>query len=226
MRDVCRWCGSIDLQETIMDHGPHYSRLDCNDCGKFVKWGKKPASAVPAEPDSTKESNKYTGGFGMNKVILAGRLTKDPELRYTTNNTPVCSFTLAVDRRFKQENGPQADFIPIIAWQKTGEFCSKYFSKGRKIIVAGRIETRTWDDNEGKKHYVTEVIAEEVDFADSKKDDNGSSALPSDPPATEPPAAQPPKQQNSKSAGNKSSSGSKPSSPPPQAGERMPWEMG
>ena len=144
----------------------------------------------------------------MNKVILVGRLTKDPELRYTTtNNTAVCSFTLAVDRRFKQENGPQADFIPVIAWQKTAEFCSKYFSKGRKVVVAGRIETRTWDDNDGKRHYVTAVIADEVDFADSKKDGNGQAEAPAQ------------EQQNSKPAAT-----SQPSSPPPQAKEKMPWE--
>jgi EAL domain-containing protein (putative c-di-GMP-specific phosphodiesterase class I) len=97
-----------------MDHGPHYSRLDCNDCGKFVKWGKKPASMIPVEPENTKESNKYTGGFGMNNVSLVGRLTKDPELRYTsTNNTAVCGFTIAVNRRIKQDGQPEADFIAI-----------------------------------------------------------------------------------------------------------------
>ena len=107
----------------------------------------------------------------MNKVILMGRLTKDPELRYTSvNNTAVCSFTLAVDRRFvRQGEERQADFIPIVAWSKLAEFCSKYFSKGRMVAVVGRIQTRTWDDNEGKRHYVTEVIAEEAYFADSKR---------------------------------------------------------
>jgi len=107
----------------------------------------------------------------MNKVILMGRLTKDPELRYTSvNNTAVCSFTLAVYRRFvRQGEERQADFIPIVAWSKLAEFCSKYFSKGRMVAVVGRIQTRTWDDNEGKRHYVTEVIAEEAYFADSKR---------------------------------------------------------
>jgi single-strand DNA-binding protein len=108
----------------------------------------------------------------MNKVILMGRLTKDPELRYTSsNNTAVCSFTLAVNRRFsKQGEEKQADFIQIVAWDKAAEFCGKYFQKGRQVVVVGRIQTRTWDDNEGKKHYVTEVVAEENYFADSKKD--------------------------------------------------------
>lgn len=107
----------------------------------------------------------------MNKAILMGRLTKDPELRYTTtNNTAVCSFTIAVDRRFsRQGEERQADFIPIVAWNKLGEFCSKYFAKGRQIVVVGRIQTRTWDDNEGKRHYITEIVADEAYFADSKK---------------------------------------------------------
>jgi len=103
-----------------------------------------------------------------------GRLTRDPELRYTnTNNTAVCSFTLAVDRRFaRQGEERQADFIPIVAWSKLAEFCGKYFLKGRQVAVIGRIQTRTWDDNEGKRHYVTEVIAEEAYFADSKRTDD------------------------------------------------------
>ena len=107
----------------------------------------------------------------MNKVILMGRLTKDPELRYTNvNNTAVCSFSLAVDRRFsRQGEEKQADFFPIVAWDKQAEFSSKYFTKGLKVVVVGRLQTRTWDDNEGKKHYVTEVVAEELHFAESKK---------------------------------------------------------
>lgn len=111
----------------------------------------------------------------LNKVILMGRLTKDPETRYTsTNNTLVCSFTLAVNRRFaKQGEERQADFIPIIAWSKLGEFCSKYFTKGGQVVICGRLQTRTWDDNEGKKHYATEVIADEAHFADSKKSEQG-----------------------------------------------------
>ena len=102
----------------------------------------------------------------MNKVILIGRLTKDPEIRYTQNNTPVCNFTLAVDRRFSKDK--QADFINCQAWQKTAEFITKYFGKGNLLAIVGRIQTRTWEDNEGKKRYITEVIVDEVYFAGSK----------------------------------------------------------
>ena len=108
----------------------------------------------------------------MNKVILMGRLTRDPEVRYTTtNNTLVASFSLAVNRRFaRQGEERQADFINIVAWDKTGEFCSKYFKKGQQVGVVGRIQTRNYDDKDGKKVYVTEVIAEEAYFADTKRE--------------------------------------------------------
>lgn len=108
----------------------------------------------------------------MNKVCLIGRLTKDPEVRYTqSNNTMVVSFNLAVNRRFTKENEErQADFISIVAWSKTAEFVSKYFKKGQQVGIAGRIQTRNWDDEQGQKHYATEVIAEEVYFADTKRD--------------------------------------------------------
>ena len=107
----------------------------------------------------------------MNKVTLMGRLTKDPETRYTqTNNTQVTNFTLAVNRKFVKEGEQQADFINIVSWSKTAEFCSKYFKKGQQVAVIGRIQTRSYDNQEGKKVYVTEVIAEEVYFADSKKE--------------------------------------------------------
>ena len=112
----------------------------------------------------------------MNKVILMGRLTRDPEVRYTqTSNTLVASFSLAVNRRFTREGDTQtADFINIVAWGKTGEFCSKYFKKGQQVGVIGRIQTRTWEDQQGQKRYVTEVIAEETYFADSKKESYGN----------------------------------------------------
>ena len=111
----------------------------------------------------------------MNKVLLMGRLTKDPEVRFTANNnTLVCSFSLAVGRSFKKEGQPDADFINIVALGKTGEFCSKYFNKGQQVAVVGRLQTRNYDDKDGKKVYVTEVIAEEVHFADSKKDNSNS----------------------------------------------------
>ena len=108
----------------------------------------------------------------MNNVTLSGRLTKNPEIRYTAgNNTAVCQFTVAVDRRFKSENQPTADFIQVVAWRQTAEFVSKYFTKGSRIAVVGQIQTRSWDDTEGKKHYVTEVIADEVEFCESKRQD-------------------------------------------------------
>ena len=108
----------------------------------------------------------------MNKVILMGRLTRDPEVRYTqTNNTLVASFSLAVNRRFaRQGEERQADFINIVAWSKTGEFCSKYFKKGQQVAIVGRIQTRNWEDENKVKHYATEVVAEEAYFADSKRD--------------------------------------------------------
>jgi len=113
----------------------------------------------------------------MNKVVLMGRLTKDPEVRYTkTNNTMVASFSLAVNRRFAAAGEErQADFINIVAWSKTGEFCSKYFKKGQQVGIIGRIQTRTWDDENGQKRYATEVVAEEAYFADSKRDGEASS---------------------------------------------------
>ena len=112
----------------------------------------------------------------MNKVILMGRLTRDPEVRYTqTNNTLVASFSLAVNRRFaRQGEERQADFFNVVAWNKQGEFCSKYFKKGQQVGVIGRLQTRTWDDDKGTKHYITEVVAEEAYFADSKKDGDTS----------------------------------------------------
>ena len=109
----------------------------------------------------------------MNKVVLLGRLVRDPETRYTQgNNTAVCSFSLAVNRRFKQEGQPDADFVNVVVWAKTAEFVSKYFAKGQQVAVIGRIQTRNYDDKEGKKVFVTEVVAEEVYFADSKKETN------------------------------------------------------
>lgn len=107
----------------------------------------------------------------MNCVNLIGRLTKDPDIKYTqTNNTAIANFTLAVNRRFTKEGQPTADFINIVAWGKTGEFCSKYFQKGMQVAIQGRIQTRNWEDDQGQKHYATEVIAEQCFFADSKKE--------------------------------------------------------
>ena len=112
----------------------------------------------------------------MNKVILMGRLTRDPEVRYTqTSNTLVASFSLAVNRRFvRQGEERQADFINVVAWNKTGEFCSKWFKKGQQVGVVGRLQTRNWEDENKVKHYITEVVAEEAYFADSKRDNAGA----------------------------------------------------
>ena len=109
----------------------------------------------------------------MNKCVLMGRLTRDVDVRYTqTNNTMVSNFSLAINRRFvKAGEERQADFINIVSFGKVAEFVSKYFKKGQQVGVIGRIQTRTWDDEQGQKRYVTEVIAEEVCFADSKRDD-------------------------------------------------------
>ena len=103
-----------------------------------------------------------------------GRLTQNPELRYTNgSNVAVCRFYISVDRRFqKQGEEKQADFFNIVAWRTTAEFCSKYFTKGLRVLVEGSIQNRTWDDNDGKRHYATDIVADNVYFADSKKQDN------------------------------------------------------
>lgn len=109
----------------------------------------------------------------MNKVILMGRLTKDVETRFTNATAKqVSSFTIAVNRRFAQGD-TKADFIPVVAWNKTAEFCSKYFAKGQQVVVVGSMQNRSWDDKDGNKRYITEVIADEAYFADSKKDGVG-----------------------------------------------------
>ena len=105
----------------------------------------------------------------FNKVILIGRLTADPELKQTGNGTAVTSFTIAVDRKHNKDSEKKADFINIVAWRQSAEFICKYFRKGSAIIVLGELQTRSWDDSNGKKHYSTEVVASEVSFAESKK---------------------------------------------------------
>ncbi len=113
----------------------------------------------------------------INKAILMGRLTRDPELRHTGSGTPVCSFSIAIDNGYGENRS--TDFINCVAWNKTAEFVEKYFTKGRMIIVVGRISTRTWEGQDGKKNYATEVVASEVSFGESKKnaDDGGYSAM-------------------------------------------------
>jgi single-strand DNA-binding protein len=106
----------------------------------------------------------------MNKVILMGRLTRDPETRYSQSNEPVAvtRYTLAVNRSFKREGQPDADFINIVSFGKRGEFAEKYFRKGQMVAVVGRLQVRSWDDDQGKRHWITEVVAEEQHFAESK----------------------------------------------------------
>lgn len=100
----------------------------------------------------------------MNKIILIGRLTKDPDLRYTQNGKAVCSFTLAVDRPYTNQEEKEADFINIVAWNKSGENAAKYLAKGRQAAVEGRLQIRTYDGDDGKKRWVTEVVADRVEF--------------------------------------------------------------
>ena len=108
----------------------------------------------------------------MNKAILMGRLTRDPEVRYGQNNMTICNYTLAVNRRFtKPGEERQADFIPIVTFGKTAEFCEKYFRKGQQVLVCGRIQVRSWEESDGKRRFMTEVVCDEVHFADSKRAD-------------------------------------------------------
>ena len=104
----------------------------------------------------------------MNSVQLIGRLTRDPEVRYTDSGASIARFGLAVDRRFKQENGADADFINIVSFGKTAEFIEKYFHKGMKIALNGRIQTGSYTDKDGKKVYTTDIVAENVEFCESK----------------------------------------------------------
>lgn len=104
----------------------------------------------------------------MNKVELVGRLTKEPEVKLTSNQTEYCNFTVAVDRKFKDKDGNrQADFIICVAWKQTATFIQKYFHKGNRIGLTGSIQTRTFDDNEGRKVFVTEVLVDDVEFVES-----------------------------------------------------------
>lgn len=109
--------------------------------------------------------------MSLNRIVLMGRLTRDPELRHTQSGTSVASFTLAVDRDFKSQSGEkQTDFIDIVAWRTTGEFAAKYLSKGRMAVVEGRLQLRDWTDKDGGKRRSAEVMADSIYFADSKKE--------------------------------------------------------
>ena len=115
----------------------------------------------------------------LNKVIVMGRLVRDPELRRTNSGTAVASFTIACDRDFKSDGGGrEADFIECVAWRNTAEFVSKYFTKGRMAVVSGRLQTRNWTDKEGNKRKATEIVAESVYFGDSKREELQSYAAP------------------------------------------------
>lgn len=106
----------------------------------------------------------------LNKAILMGRLTRDPELRHTQSNMPVCSFTLAIDRDRKGPNGErQADFIDCVAWNRTAEFVQQWFTKGMMAIVVGRIQSRNWEDKNGNKRISVEVNCDEISFGETKK---------------------------------------------------------
>lgn len=111
----------------------------------------------------------------LNRIIIMGRLVRDPELRRTQSGNAVTSFTLAVDRDFKSDGGErEADFINCVAWRNTAEFVSKYFSKGRMAVVTGRLQNRSWTDKDGNKRTSAEVIAESVYFGDSKREDSAA----------------------------------------------------
>ena len=111
----------------------------------------------------------------MNKVILMGRLTKDPEIRYTGTGEPIAiaRYTIAVSRPYKKDGQTQADFINIVSYRKAAEFIEKYFKKGQMIAIVRRLQVRSWDDSEGKRHWSTEVITDEIYFAGGKNE-NGS----------------------------------------------------
>ena len=104
----------------------------------------------------------------MNRVILVGRITKDPEIRYTSSDIPVCQFTLAVNRRYQSNGEKQADFINCVAWRSSAELLGKYVKKGAQIGIEGQIQVRSYEDNGGVKRYVTEVVCDSITFLESK----------------------------------------------------------
>ena len=113
----------------------------------------------------------------LNHIVIMGRLTRDPELRRTGSGVAVASFTLAVDRDFSGKDGSEkeTDYIDCVAWRQTGEFVSKYFTKGRMAVVSGRLQIRSWTDKDGNKRRTAEVVADNVYFGDSKRDGDGGS---------------------------------------------------
>lgn len=115
----------------------------------------------------------------LNHIVIMGRLTRDPELRRTGSGKPVASFTVAVDRDFSQGDQKETDFIDCVAWNKTGEFVDKYFSKGSMIVVAGRLQIRSWNDKDGNKRRTAEVVADNVYFGESKSQESRGTQAPS-----------------------------------------------
>lgn len=116
----------------------------------------------------------------LNHIVIMGRLVRDPELRRTNSGKAVASFTVAIDRDFSQGDQKETDFIDCVAWQKTGEFVSKYFVKGSMIVVSGRLQIRPWTDKNGNNRRTAEVVADSVYFGDSRKQDTHTGFVPND----------------------------------------------
>ena len=124
--------------------------------------------------------------FNLNKVIMGGRLTADPELKQTPSGVSVCTFSIAVNRRYSSKDASQqtqADFFNVTAWRATAELVSKYFRKGSSICVIGSLQNRSWTDQQGVKRYATDIIAEEVNFVDSRSESSTASSTPYTPDA-------------------------------------------
>ena len=127
----------------------------------------------------------------MNRVELVGRLSRDPELRHTSSGTAVCQINVAVSRRAAQGNEPSADFINVVVWDKQAENVARYLAKGRQVAVEGRIQTRSYDNNEGKKTYITEVVANNVEFLGSSNDTPRQQNIPEENPFDSMPVDEP-----------------------------------
>ncbi len=122
----------------------------------------------------------------MNRIILLGRLVRDPEVRVTPTEKTVCTFTLAVDRPFTAKNGQrEADFINIVTWNKTAELCGNSLTKGQRVLIEGRLQIRSYDGKDGNKHYVTEVIADRAEFIERKGTGSGAQGAPSQAPSAQ-----------------------------------------
>jgi single-strand DNA-binding protein len=118
----------------------------------------------------------------FNKVILIGNMTADPELKQTQGGISVCTFNIAVNRRYSKDGNNEVDFITVQTWRQTAEFVSKYFKKGKPILICGQLQTRTWTDNQGNKRYATEVVADEVSFVGNNDAASETKSQPQTPP--------------------------------------------